>query len=258
LSDPFSFASTRLHHAVAGSTNSVAKGLVQSTVPADRTLITADLQTAGRGQRDRQWVSGAGTDITCSYILRPHFLTAQRQFLLSAAVALAVRDAVTELLPDRDAGIRIKWPNDILIRRAKVAGILIENTLRGSSLDTAIVGIGLNVNAQHFPEGISATSLFLFSGKKWDVEKVLRVLDRHLGLQYERLRGLRQTDIMADFNARLFGRGEVLPLLVNGILGDVEVIGVRDSGLLQLRHADGSVTEQQHHGVDWGEALKGA
>lgn len=233
----------------------MAKELVQSSVPADCTLVTARLQTAGRGQRDRHWLSEGGANITCSYILRPLFLHAQRQFLLSAVVALAVRDTVVELLPSRAGAVRIKWPNDILIGRAKVAGILIENTLRGSSLDTAIVGIGLNVNQQDFPEGINATSFFLFSGKKWDVEKVLRVLDRQLGLQYERLRGLRQTDILTDYNARLFGHGEVLPLIVEGVPVNVEVLGAQDSGLLQLRHADGSVSEHAHHELDWSISL---
>jgi len=255
LSEPFSFACTRLHYAELGSTNSLARELLHSGIPADRTLVTADRQTAGRGQRDRKWFSEAGANITCSYILRPQFLPAQRQFLLGAAVALAVRDTVIGLLPGAAHAVSIKWPNDILISRAKVAGILIENSLRGSVLDTAIVGIGLNVNQGHFPDGLSATSLSLCSGEKWDAEQVLRELDRQLGFQYERLRGLRQAEIMADYNHRLFGTARLVTIGVNGRPQQVEVLGAMDSGLLRLRHADGTVSEHAHHELDWADVL---
>jgi BirA family transcriptional regulator, biotin operon repressor / biotin---[acetyl-CoA-carboxylase] ligase len=256
LSEPFSFASARIHQAEVGSTNSFAKELLHTGVPADRTLITADSQTAGRGQRDRQWLSQAGANITCSYILRPNFLSTQRQFALGAALALAVRDTVAELLPSVEEPVRIKWPNDILIGRQKVAGILIENSIRGASLDTVIVGIGLNVNQQDFPSGINATSLSFYSEQKMNVETALHTLDRHLGLRYEQVRGLRFSEIADSYNQLLFGLGDPIMLVINGVQEQVEVLGAEESGLLKLRHADGSVTLHAHHELDWACALK--
>lgn len=216
-------------------------------------LITADAQTAGRGQRDRSWLSAGGLDITCSYILRPTFLGADRQFLLGAAVALALHSAVSELLPDTTEQISIKWPNDILIGTKKVAGILIENSLRGQTLDSAIVGIGLNVNSKDFPLDLRATSLALQKGNEFSLDDVLQVMDKHMSLQYEGLCAKIFTSLMADYNRRLFCRGEWIPLTVNGALEQVKVLGAQDSGLLNLLHGDGRVTEHAHHEFGWDE-----
>lgn len=224
-------------------------------MPAHGTLITTDRQTAGRGQRDRQWHSGPLCDITCSYILRPTFLGADRQFLLGAAVALALHGAVTELLAHRTRQISIKWPNDILIGKHKVAGILIENSLRGNSLDTAIIGIGLNVNSREFPEGLRATSIAMQTGMDLLLDEVLHTMDRNLGWQYDRLRAMRFTELMADYNRTMFCRGEWIPLTINGATGQVKVLGAQDSGMLNLLHGDGRVTEHAHHELGWNAVL---
>jgi len=247
------FATARQHLAEVDSTNSHARRLLQESQPVHGMLITADVQTAGRGQRDRAWLSASGLDITCSYILRPTFLGADRQFLLGAAVALALHGAVTELLESTTEHIRIKWPNDILIGTKKVAGILIENSLRGQTLDTTIVGIGLNVNSTDFPSGLRATSLALQKGRGLSLHDVLHVMDMHMGLQYERLCSMMFTALMANYNQRLFCRGERIPLLINGASEQVKVLGAQDSGLLNLLHGEGRVTEHAHHELGWDE-----
>lgn len=250
------FASVRHRLTEVDSTNSHARRMLQDSMPADGTLITAGSQTAGRGQRDRHWHSVPGQDITASYILRPTFLSAERQFMLGAAVALALHSAVTELCGTGEEPVRIKWPNDILIGKQKVAGILIENSLRGMTLDTAIVGIGLNVNGRSFPKGLRATSLSLLTGKIFLLDDVLHTVDRHVGMQYGRLRALRFTELMADYNRLLFCRGEWTTLSINGADEKVRILGAQDSGLLNLLHADGRVTEHAHHELGWEATLQ--
>jgi BirA family transcriptional regulator, biotin operon repressor / biotin---[acetyl-CoA-carboxylase] ligase len=247
------FATAHQHLAEVDSTNSHARRLLQESQPVHGMLITADVQTAGRGQRDRTWLSASGRDITCSYILRPTFLGADRQFLLGAAVALALHGAVTELLAGTTENISIKWPNDILVGREKVAGILIENSLRGRTLDSAIVGIGMNVNSTVFPTALRATSLAVQKGNDFSLDDVLHVMDRHMGEEYERLCSKIFTVQMAHYNRMLFCRGEWIPLVINGASEQVKVLGAQDSGLLNLLHSDGRVTEHAHHELGWDE-----
>lgn len=217
----------------------------------DGTLITAGHQISGRGQRDRTWHSGEDRDITASYILRPTFINAERQFALGATVALALHATLSELCGNINANISIKWPNDILIGTEKVAGILIENSLRGSMLDTAIVGIGLNVNSVIFPKGMLATSIAIQNNRTSELKQVLNVMDRQMGEHYAMLRSLRFTELMVRYNRHLFCRGEWVPMTINGDTKRVKVLGAQDSGLLNLLHADGRVTEHAHHELQW-------
>ena len=142
---------------------------------AEGTVILAGEQTGGRGRMGRKWISPAGTAISFSVILcpRPSQL-AQLNMVASLAVCNAIRN-VTSLEP------RVKWPNDILIGRRKVSGILIENVFEGNQLVAAIVGIGINLNfdPSAFPEiSAIATSLSVEAGHQVSYSETLTsVLD---------------------------------------------------------------------------------
>lgn len=127
------------------------------------TAILALEQTAGHGQRGRAWGTTPGMDLATSVVLLPVALAAADQFLLARVAALAVYDVVADCLgrsQPKGNEVRIKWPNDILVGRNKVAGILIENELKGPWVSSAVVGIGLNVNSTGWPEAYRATSLY--------------------------------------------------------------------------------------------------
>lgn len=139
-----------------GSTNDEAIRLASRGAP-DGTLVWAGSQTAGRGRRDRRWISPPG-NLYCSLLLRPAcepFEAAQISFV----TALAVCEAVEAFLPA--AAVRCKWPNDVLVRDRKVAGILLESaTARGGALDWLVLGVGVNVaNHPDFADAPAATSL---------------------------------------------------------------------------------------------------
>lgn len=104
-------------------------------------------QTAGRGQRGNQWEAEPGKNLSISIILRHTELQAQHHFSISEIVALAVAQIVEEIT---GKATTVKWPNDIYVDDNKISGILIENTLTGSLIDTSIVGIGLNINQVTF------------------------------------------------------------------------------------------------------------
>lgn len=245
----------RIHLSEVTSTNNYARQLLQDSLPVEGTLITASNQTTGRGQRQHQWESAPNQNITASYILRPVFLAAERQFMLSAAVALGVHDTASRFCNHTQVQVRIKWPNDLLVGTQKIAGILIENTLRGKSIDASIVGIGLNVNQSNFPADLKATSLAQIVGKNFVLDEVLSELNRNLDLRYSQLKAMGFERLMEHYNALLFCRGERVLLHVNGIQELVKVLGAQNSGLLNLLHADGRVTEHAHHEIGW-EAVR--
>ena len=145
-------------------------------------VVWADYQTAGRGQGTNKWESERGKNLTFSILLHPETLPANRQFLLSMQVSLAICEALSEHIGD----LSIKWPNDIYWRNAKIAGILIENSLQGSVIRDSIVGVGLNVNQRQFlSDAPNPVSMWQICEHETDREQLLKdilaALDRLLG-----------------------------------------------------------------------------
>lgn len=140
------YAYPLIHLAETPSTNETLTRLCEQGPVTDFTVIQADYQSAGKGQRGNHWEAEPGRNLLFSFVFHPSFLEARQQFLLSKMVALAMKEALDELTE----GICIKWPNDIYWHDRKLAGILIENVLGGMFVDQCIVGIGLNVNQLEF------------------------------------------------------------------------------------------------------------
>ena len=166
-------------HAEIASTNDRARAALAEP-DGEGLAVVADLQTAGRGRRGRTWISPAGANLLFSVAWRPG-IAPRLAGLLGVAAALAVRDACASLVPD--AGLSIRWPNDLVDRTGrKVAGLLVETALERGELVKAVVGIGINVNwlPAEMPDeiGDSATSLQDLAGAPVDrVLLLARVLD---------------------------------------------------------------------------------
>jgi BirA family biotin operon repressor/biotin-[acetyl-CoA-carboxylase] ligase len=179
------------------STNDEAKRAAKAGAPHGATWVT-ESQTAGRGRQGRTWVSPRGENLLFSVLLRVRCPPA-RLPPLALVAGLAVRDAIARAAPGSDVGI--KWPNDVVVARKKVAGVLVEATLQGSVVEAVIVGIGINVHTREFPEAIAerATSVALLAHTPVDrgalLADVLAGLDRDgelvaargLGLVHARL-----------------------------------------------------------------------
>lgn len=240
---------TVIHLDRIDSTNNYARQLVRDKMPIEGTVVVAQVQTAGRGQRANTWLSQPGSNLTCSYILQPAFLAAPQQFLLGAAVALAVFDTVLKFVPKK--AVHIKWPNDVLVEEKKIAGILIENSLRGNQIDHSVVGIGLNVNQTNFAPELNATSLSLVANTSLTCKEVLAELNVHLEKHYLRLRQGNMQAILNMFNQHLLGFKQQRLLTINNVDERVTIMGARPSGELQLQRANGSNTVHQHHEIGW-------
>lgn len=162
------------------STQAVAFELAADGAPGGAAVV-ADFQRAGRGRRGHAWVAPPGTSLLVSILLRPHLEPARRP-LLGYAAAVAVAETLGRVAA---VTARLKWPNDVLVRGRKVAGILLES--RGAAPASSpgataaavvVVGIGINLTQREFPQELrdQATSLLLETGRVVDREETLRVL----------------------------------------------------------------------------------
>jgi BirA family biotin operon repressor/biotin-[acetyl-CoA-carboxylase] ligase len=159
------------------STNSCASRLIKSGDALEGTVILAEVQTLGRGQKGNTWESRKGMNLTFSFILMPAFLEAHRHFYLLMSISMGILDLL------RQEGIKsqIKWPNDMVTENRKIGGILIENSMKGNSLSSSVVGIGLNVNQTRFTfKGGNPTSIKLELGHAIDRENLFADAMKHL------------------------------------------------------------------------------
>ena len=191
--------------------------------------VVADYQTAGRGCGTNSWESERGKNLTFSILLHPQGIPANRQFHISMAVSLAVCKAVGQYIGD----LSIKWPNDIYWRNGKIAGILIEHSLKGSMIKDSIIGIGLNVNQREFrSKAPNPVSLLQISGQETDREQLL-------GDILHSLHDFLYDDITSQYYAMLYRRRGFHPYVDKDGAFMAELEGVKDDGRLVLRDDHG-------------------
>lgn len=188
-------ASTNLHMQKILKQKKVEEGLV----------VMADYQDAGKGQGANSWHSRKGENLLMSLLLFPAFLSASRQFHLSRLVSVAICEA----LESQGAHAMIKWPNDILCSRGKIAGILLEHGISGQSISHTISGIGLNLNQSEFPGFPQpASSLFLETGRKIPPKKFAEILVEKIRIGYQELSDGEEAELEKRYLDRLFRLGE--------------------------------------------------
>ena len=214
------------------STNTEAQQLLRENRASEGCTVITDDQFAGRGQRGNTWLAAPGENLTLSVVWLPTFLAATQQFLLSQAVALAVLDWARTLLGTA-ATLHLKWPNDVYVADKKLGGILIENTLSGSTLQASIVGIGLNVNQLEFSVP-TATSLALLTGRQFRREALTAALLESLERRYLQLRAGQVGALRRTYEAALYRRGEWHPYEVAGRRVQGRIAGVADDGRLAV------------------------
>lgn len=149
----------------------MAAGNGEGNVAPEGTLVVADRQTAGRGRNRRKWFNPSGVNIAMSWLLRPE-LTPQALSSVVMPISLGVCRALRKAT---GLDLTIKWPNDIVYQDRKVCGILCESRLTGSSVDTLVAGVGINVNMLHFPQDIvdTAISLLAMTGRTFPRDELL-------------------------------------------------------------------------------------
>jgi|WetSurMetagenome_2_1015567.scaffolds.fasta_scaffold78816_1 BirA family transcriptional regulator, biotin operon repressor / biotin---[acetyl-CoA-carboxylase] ligase len=237
-----------IQHEKVSSTNSVAATLCSDGNLPEGTVITAGWQEKGKGQQGNKWESEAGMNLLFSIILYPSAIKADEQFYILKVIALGVYDVLTALTSD----VKIKWPNDIYVKDDKIAGILIENSVMGSSIKNSIAGIGINVNQERFlSDAPNPVSLRMITGKVFDTGVFLKDVCKAIDKRYAMLRSGDRARLTTDYKDALYRycrwhsfkdhEGEF-----SGMIEDVT-----DSGLLVVRKKVGTIKEYAFKEIEY-------
>jgi len=222
-----------------GSTNNYAKKIAEEGA-ASGTLVITEEQTMGKGRRGRSWAASKGSNVMMTLLLRPRIRpehASRLTLLMAMAVAGAIR-RVTGL----EAGI--KWPNDVVVNGKKVCGILTEMNTEVDYINYVVIGAGINVNQEEFPEEISQTA-----------GSLVQVLGRRISRSalaaavLEELEGLYETFIQTEDLSRLreaynqicVNRGHQIRVLEPGNEYTGTTDGINENGELVVRKENGEV-----------------
>ncbi|MDQ1296642.1 MAG: BirA family transcriptional regulator, partial [Bacteroidota bacterium] len=222
------------------STNTHASLLLNEKEQQEGTVVYTDFQSGGRGQAGNKWESGKGKNLLFSIILYPDTIKPEDQFILSMSVSLGICDFLDTNLE----GAAIKWPNDIYVRNDKIAGILIENSVMGDTIESCITGIGLNINQVTFPPGIpNAVSLKIVTGKEYAPDKCLNEVLSLLDLRYRQLLYGDRTIIRQEYVSRLYRLNEWHHFRRKGSVFKGRIKDVLPSGKLKIEEGSGKMSE---------------
>lgn len=223
------------------STNARAKRLGEEGFDHGA-LAAAGQQEAGRGRRGRSWYAPFGTNIYMTILLRPDFGPAKAP-MLTLVMALATAEALQDMtgLP-----AKIKWPNDIVVNGKKICGILTEMSAEIDYISHVVIGNGINVNNEEFPEEIvdTATSLYLETGRKWTRSELIAAVMKRFEENYEifadeeDLSGLQER-----YNAFLVNTGREVRVLEPGNEYTGTAHGITPTGELIVEKTDGTKIE---------------
>ena len=229
------------HHVVyfpqTDSTNLQAKAAGEAGSPHGSLFVT-DRQSAGRGRRGRAWESPGGENIYMTLLLRPEF-PPERASMLTLVMALAAAEGI-ETVCGGEVGI--KWPNDLVLKGKKICGILTEMSAEVDYIHYVVIGVGINVNQETFPEEIreTATSLRLETGKKVIRGELITEILKRFEENYEIFAGTRDlSGLQEAYSRRLVNRDREVKVLDPAGAYEAHALGIDERGELIVRTREG-------------------
>ena len=244
---------------VIDSTNNVAKAAGLNG-RASGFLAVSDKQDAGRGSRGRSWVSPSGYNVFMSLMVRPD-IPMDKASGLTLVMALSIAEGIEENLKghffkgdseqgdsagrDLDTGIGIKWPNDIVLNKRKICGILTELHMMPDQDDYfVVIGVGINVNqpVELFPEEIRETagSIFSETGEETDRAKLIASCMKHFEENFEKYtKNQNLSELKESYEKRLLNIGKQVRILDPKGEYEAVALGISDEGALLIRLDDG-------------------
>jgi BirA family biotin operon repressor/biotin-[acetyl-CoA-carboxylase] ligase len=225
-------------HPDVTSTNDIALALARAG-EVEGTVVVADHQRDGRGRRGQVWSSPPGRNLLMSVILRPG-TDARGALPVTLVVAMSVSVVLSKLL---DVETLVKWPNDVVSSRGKIAGILAESSASASGVDHVVVGIGLNVNTreEEFPAGMPypAASCFTLTGTEWDRADIAADVLGTIEAYYDRFLRDGFGPLRSAYEARLAHAGRQVAFAHAGGRREGRVRGVAPDGALRVEVSEG-------------------
>lgn len=227
------------------STNNEAKRNAENGAP-DGTLYITECQTGGRGRRGRQWISPAGSGIWMSLLLRPNLNPANAS-MLTIVAAMAVTAAVERVVREAGCSVdcHIKWPNDVVVNKKKICGILTEMSAEMDCIHFVVIGIGINVNTTEFDETIRemASSLYLETGKHIKRSEIVAAFAQEFTTYYGRfLKSGDLSSLAEDYNRMLINIGKQVQIQDRQDTFTGTALGIDSRGELLVQKEDGTRT----------------
>jgi BirA family biotin operon repressor/biotin-[acetyl-CoA-carboxylase] ligase len=222
------------------STNEFLKGLSSNQTIENFTVVTAEIQTKGRGQMGAVWVSEPSKNLIMSVLVKDFLFDNNQIFDVNIATAVSVIQALEQFnIPE----LSIKWPNDIMSYNKKIGGVLIENSIKSNGEIVSVIGLGLNVNQTDFEHLPKASSLAAICKTSFDKEdllfKIVEILEKNIQLWSQN-----KDSLWEYFAHRLFKIGIPMPFAdanQQNFMGIIQ--GVTSFGKLQIMLEDDSVSE---------------
>ena len=241
------------------STNKYAMGLIHGDLLPDghgeaqhgMAVFTYE-QTAGKGQRGKNWASQKDLNIALSILLNPYPLSVPEQFKLSVCIAVSACEFFSKYAGDET---KVKWPNDIYWRDRKAGGILIENVIQSSqsavgSWQWSVIGIGININQTDFdPDLPNPVSLKQITGKIYESIELAKELCSIIEKNYQLLIGGNFMILLNKYQTHLYKKEKKVKLKKGTRVFETTIKGVSETGQLITQH---SIEEKFKFGeVEW-------
>ncbi len=225
------------------STNSYLRALSAQKAPDDYTIVTANHQTQGRGQRGTNWISESGKNLMFSIFKDVSFIKFHDNYFISIITSLALIKSLHQFLIPK---LRIKWPNDILSEDKKICGILIENIVKHNAFGGTIIGIGLNINQTNFDNLPNATSLQLITGTPFNTDELLQSIVANLKFYFEQLKNGQHITLKETYENYLFRKNKPSTFKdQKGSLFTGYIQGITNSGNLRVLLEDEIIAEYE-------------
>lgn len=229
-----------IHIRETNSTNNYLKELLLTKSVEEGTVVWADFQSAGKGQRGNGWESEAEKNILFSIVLFPSFVKAGEQFILSQIVSLAVANCLQEYAE----GISIKWPNDIYWNEKKICGILLENTILEDNIGYSVAGIGININQENFrSDAPNPVSLKQITSRDYNLEEILKTVVDNINVYYQQIKIGNADHLVKQYKESLFRKEGYHLYNDEGSNFLARIQDVNSSGILILKTKEG---EERH------------
>lgn len=216
------------------STNSYLLNLSRAVHLEDPTIVITNNQTKGRGQHGTSWQSVPQQSLLFSMFKRFEDLPSNKIPNITYAVSLGLENAFKKY---KIPNITIKWPNDIMSRSKKMAGILIENQIKQGNVVSSVIGLGINVNEKKFKSLPQATSMLLTTGNKFNLNEVLQLVIEEILIQLTKLDKADYADLKIKYETSLFRKDMISVFEVkDGYRFNGKIKGVNEIGKIVIEN----------------------
>ena len=241
-----------IHLSETDSTNKALRTFSEKENLPSGSIVLADFQTAGRGQRDNTWESEAGKNLTFSILFRPADVPANMPFVISEMSSLSVKYTLDKYI----SGITVKWPNDIYYKDRKIVGTLIENTILQGKISQSIIGIGINVNQIEFRSNApNPVSMFQITGESFDLMTIMEEFRLTFMEQSERLNNKQFDSIHKEYLNSIYRKNGYHQYRDAAGVFDAEIHNIEPDGHIVLKRADNTFSRYAFKEVSFANVI---